>query len=178
MNALRFLPVLALTLASLATSAMAQPHRGVGLPLDAELLPPNSGPGDCVVRRVTGPGGAYRWDRVECDTDRGWSDHDQWGYGNRRLDIETRQDPRGYQGGYEGSYGGGYAGDRYGAPRRESAYDRRVDQYEYEQVRAYGDGYDQGRGGPVVNYPPPYAYGYVAAGRDEAGYLIWPGKTP
>lgn len=168
MTALRLLPVLALTLASLAAPAMAQPHRGVGLPLDSELLPPNSGPGDCVVRRVTGPGGAYRWDRVECDAQQGWSDHDQWGYGNRRLDIETR-----------GGYGGYEQGDRYGAPRHGSRYDRQVDSYEYERVRAYGDGYDQGRGGPVVNYPSPYAhYGYVAAGRDEAGYLIWPGKTP
>lgn len=171
MTALRLLPVLALTLVSLAAPAMAQPHRGVGLPLDSELLPPNSRPGDCVVRRVTGPGGAYRWDRVECDADRGWSDHDQWGYGNRRLDIETRG---GYGGGYEPSYGERYAGDRYG----ERRYDRQVDQYEYQQARAYSDGYDQGRGGPAVSYPPPYAYGYVAAGRDEAGYLIWPGKTP
>jgi hypothetical protein len=33
-------------------------------------------------------------------------------------------------------------------------------------------------GARAVNYPPSYGYGYVAAGRDEAGYLIWPGKTP
>ena len=164
----RLVPVLAFTLLSLAAPAMAQP-RGVGLPMDSELLPPNSGPGDCVVRRVTGPGGAYRWDRVECDTQRsGWSDHDQWGYGDRRLDIETR-------GGYEPAYGDRYAGDRYG----ERRHDRQVDQYEYERHRAYGDGYDQGRGDPAVSYRPSYAYyGYVAAGRDEAGYLIWPGKTP
>lgn len=168
MTAFRLASALALTLACLAAPALAQP-RGVGLPMDSERLPPNSAPGDCVVRRVTGPGGAYRWDRVECDhAERGWSDHDQWGYGNRRLDIETRQDPRGYDRAY------GYQdGDRYGA-RRHTAYD----QYEYEQARAYDGGYDQGRGGPVASYPPSYAYGYVAAGRDEAGYLIWPGKTP
>lgn len=32
-------------------------------------------PGECVTRRVTGPGGAYRWDRVECEAPAGWS-HD------------------------------------------------------------------------------------------------------
>jgi hypothetical protein len=32
-------------------------------------------PGECVTRRVTGPGGAYRWDRVECEAVVGWS-HD------------------------------------------------------------------------------------------------------
>jgi len=60
MNAPRLAPVLILALVSLAAPAMAQPHRGVGLPLDGALLPPNAGPGDCVMRRVTGPGGAYR----------------------------------------------------------------------------------------------------------------------
>jgi hypothetical protein len=60
------------------------------LPLDPELLPANSGPGDCVTRRVTGPGGAYRWDRIECERQPAvWQDHDQWGYG-RRLDIQTQ----------------------------------------------------------------------------------------
>ena len=44
-------------------------------------------PGECVTRRVTGPGGAYRWDRVECETNAGWSDFDRWGYGRRPLDV-------------------------------------------------------------------------------------------
>jgi hypothetical protein len=44
-------------------------------------------PGDCVTRRVTGPGGAYRWDRVECEAQAGWSDFDRWGYGRRPLDV-------------------------------------------------------------------------------------------
>lgn len=186
----RLVPALALTLASLAGPVLAGPYQGgppanhPGLPLDPELLPANSAPGDCVVRRVTGPGGAYRWDRVECDPDRGWASYDQWGYGRDRLDVEAREAPRGgpppLLGGppaHAAPYGE-YAGDRYGERRHESRYDRQVDAYEYERTRAYGDGYDLGRGGPVVSYPPPYAYGYVAAGRDEAGYLVWPGKTP
>jgi hypothetical protein len=61
-------------------------------------------PGECVTRRVTGPGGAYRWERVECDSQGGWGDFDRWGYG-RRLDVETGpRDPA--------------AGDRYGDGRR------------------------------------------------------------
>jgi hypothetical protein len=168
MTASRLVPILALTLLSLAAPALAGPRGGVGqgggLPLDPELLPANAAPGDCVVRRVTGPGGAYRWDRVECDASQGWGSYDQWGYGRGRLDVQT--------------HGGGHDGDRYGERRHEQRYDRQVDQYEYEHVRAYGEGYERGRGGPGVSYPPPYAYGYVAAGRDEAGYLVWPGKTP
>jgi hypothetical protein len=178
MSFLRPLTVLVLAAASLAAAPVSAGSRqgGVGLPLDPELLPANSGPGDCVTRRVTGPGGAYRWDRVECDPDHGWSGYDQWGYGRGRLDVETRRD--------EGLLGGPPrynfdAGDRYGERRQHDArYERQVDEYEHERVRAYGDGYDQGRGGPVDSYASSYAYGYVAAGRDEAGYLIWPGKRP
>ncbi len=63
-----------------------------GLPLDPELLPANAAPGDCVTRRMTGPGGAYRWDRIECDSrqsavEQGWSGHDQWGYGRQTQVI-------------------------------------------------------------------------------------------
>ena len=157
MTFLRLVPVLALTAVSLAAPAWAGPHRGgVGGP------PPNAATGDCFARRVTGPGGAYRWERIECETsDQGdWSGYDQWGYGRGRLDVETR------------------GGDRYGERRREARYDRRVEEFEYEQERRYGGGYDQGRWGPVVNAPPPYAYEYVTAGRDEYGYLVWPGKLP
>jgi hypothetical protein len=136
MTCLRLVSILVLAGVSLAAApAWAESYRGgPGLPLDPQLLPANSAPGDCVVRRMTGPGGAYRWDRVECDADRGWSDHDRWGYG-RPLDIEVRQD----------AYAQG--------PRRDDRY-------------GPGPGYDA------------YRYGYVAAGRDEAGFLIWPGKTP
>lgn len=132
-----------------------------GLPLDPQLLPANSGPGDCVVRRVTGPGGAYRWDRIECDANQGYH---QWN--GHPLGVETadryseRHDPR---------YG----------------YDQQDYAYEYARERGYDDGYDNsghwGRGGPVTQYPPPYApasYGYTAAGRDAYGYLVWPGKLP
>jgi hypothetical protein len=95
---------LALAGACLSTAAFAGDRGGSGgvmasrpgLPLDPELLPPNTAPGDCVTRRVTGPGGAYRWDRVECDTQDVGSD--RWGYGHRRLDVETPRyaDDRGY----------------------------------------------------------------------------------
>ena len=30
-------------------------------------------PGECVTRRVTGPDGAYRWERVACEVLVGWS---------------------------------------------------------------------------------------------------------
>ena len=43
-------------------------------------------PGECVSRRVTGPGGAYRWDRVECEANSGWSDFDRWGYDRQSED--------------------------------------------------------------------------------------------
>jgi hypothetical protein len=211
----RLLPILALAALSFAAPAVAGSHRGAppvsrpGLPLDPELLPPNSGPGDCVVRRVTGPGGAYRWDRVECDSDRGRSNHEQWGYGRNRLEVETRDGRPSLLGGYDGDRYG--HGDRYVDHRRgEALYDRRVDEYELERSRgydsgyvgggyvrngyvqggyaqdgygygyAYGDGYAQGgrredRYGPS----PGVDYGYYgAAGRDEAGYLVWPGKLP
>lgn len=207
----RLIPiVLAVATTSLAAPAMAgSNHGGVGGP---EMLPPNTVPGQCVSRRVTGPGGAYRWDRVECDS--AYNSYGQgYGYGGGYgggLQVQT-QGGYGYQGGgyqtgyaadcgcagYQGGYryenpcdpcssygggyaggysnGGGYAGDRYG----ERRYDSRSSQYQYEYgSSAYGSGYAYGRGGQGVNYPPPYGYGYVAAGRDEAGYLIWPGKTP
>jgi hypothetical protein len=128
---------LALASVCLSTAALAG-DRGLaggvvvsrpGLPLDPELLPPNTAPGDCVTRRVTGPGGAYRWDRVECDAqgygqDDGRGHDDRWGYGHRRLEVETR----------------GYSDDRYD--------DRRDD---YRQAH----GYDRYGGGPV---PVDYRY--------------------
>lgn len=43
-------------------------------------------PGECVTRRVTGPGGAYRYDRVECEPQAVWSDFDRWAY-ERPLDV-------------------------------------------------------------------------------------------
>ncbi|WP_419253073.1 hypothetical protein ACN2C6_15975 [Caulobacter sp. ErkDOM-YI] len=95
-----------------------------GLPLDPELLPPNTGPGDCVTRRVTGPRGAYRWDRVECDTERGRTDFDPWGYGHRPLEVETlpAHHAERYSDGYD-PRADGRQEDRYGpGPSRFRAY--------------------------------------------------------
>lgn len=114
----RLVICLAFATASLPAAALAG-DRGVvvsrpGLPLDPELLPPNSGPGDCVTRRVTGPGGAYRWDRVECATD-GPRDDDQWGYGHRRVDVETNDYADAYAYGRDDGYSRQAHGyDRYG----------------------------------------------------------------
>ena len=175
----RLLPALVLTAVGFAAPVVAGSYAGgpvisrPGLPLDPVLLPPNSGPGDCVVRRVTGPGGAYRWDRVECDATRGWSGHDQWGYGPGRLEVETRDGRPPLLGGVEG--------DRYGGYSHAPRYERRVDHYEHQTVRAYDSGYVSGdlredRYGPA---PAHVELGYGgAAGRDRAGYLVWPGKLP
>lgn len=201
--------VLALAAATLASPAIAgSRHGGVGGPPGPEILPPNAAPGQCFSRRVTGPGGAYRWDRVECDSAYSGAGYGygQWGYGGD-LNVQTqgygRQrgyavdcgcDGHGYQApcdpcaaspaGYargrhdQGGYvQGGHAGDRYGERPDDARYARSQYEYAYERS-AYGDGYAYGRGGQGVSYPPPYGYGYVAAGRDEAGYLIWPGKAP
>lgn len=202
----RLLPVLALAaVAGLAQPALAGDHRGgppvsrPGLPLDPELLPANSGPGDCVVRRVTGPGGAYRWERIECENQQSWGGRDQWGYGHRRLEVETRDSRPPLLGGCDcdqRAYGDRYEyGDRYG-DRRQALYERRVDDYEHEQSRSYDSGYVGGgyvsggyaqggyayggrredRYGPMPAYVD-YGYG-GAAGRDRDGYLVWPGKLP
>ena len=128
------LSVLALILAaSLGGGAVA--HDRPGLYLDPELLPPDTRPGECVIRRVTGPGGAYRWERIECEG--GWNGYDRWDYG-QPLDVQVGP-PRGDR----------YS-DRYDGP-------------------AHG-GWDDG-------YWPPYPV-YRVAGRDEDGFLVWPGKRP
>ncbi len=46
-------------------------------------------PEDCATRRVTGPGGAYRYDRVDCEARAVWSDFDRWAY-ERPLDVEDQ----------------------------------------------------------------------------------------
>lgn len=179
---------------------------GVGGVLNAYDYPPNTEPGQCYARRVTGAGGAYRWDTVACDSAYGGYGYGygQSGYGGVQVQVQDGYDYQagytadcgcaglrypppcdsraGYGGGYSGgyAYGEGYGGDRYGERRG----DIRYSQYQYAYQRsAYGGGYAHGRGGQGENYPPPYGYGasyygYGAAGRDEAGYLIWPGKTP
>jgi hypothetical protein len=88
---LAFLPLLAASLVmGLGAGGVAAAQDRPGLYLDPQLLPPYTRPGECVTRRVTGPGGAYRWDRVECDVQAGWSDFDRWGYGRRPLQVEDR----------------------------------------------------------------------------------------
>jgi hypothetical protein len=246
MTLTRLLPALALAVLSLASPAAAGSRHEAptvsrpGQPLDPELLPANSGPGDCVVRRVTGPGGAYRWERIECENQSSWSSqdqrgHDQWGYGRNRLEVETRDSRPPLLGGCDCDRQGhgDYAyGDRYGDyGQRGAVYDRRVEDYAYGQSRgydseyvgggyvggsyiggayadgrysaggyvqggyaqdaysqqgygqgggyAYGDGYAgrrEDRYGPSPSYVD-YGYG-GAAGRDQDGYLVWPGKLP
>ena len=83
-----------LILAASLGGGQAVAHDRPGLYLDPALLPPDTRPGECVTRRVTGPGGAYRWDRVECAEPSGWSDFDRWGYGRQRLDVEEAPPPR------------------------------------------------------------------------------------
>lgn len=174
------------------------------LPVDPEILPPDTRPGECVNRRVTGPGGAYRWERVECDDgERGWSDFDRWSYGRAPLRVDDRgapppqaylppppppqqQDyaPDRYSRRHDDgpayappAYGsrayaqGGYAGG--GAVQ---GYSRQEEGYEYSRESHYDSG-------AYSAYPPPSqgGYGYAtwtSAGRDEYGFLVWPGKQP
>lgn len=95
-----------------------------GLYLDPGLLPPDTRPGECVTRRVTGPGGAYRWDRIECADQAGWSDFDQRGYGRRPLQVQD----------------GALRGDRYGGwSQGGQDYGRGYDRQDDDG--RYGDGY-------------------------------------
>jgi hypothetical protein len=111
-------------------------------------------PSECVTRRVTGPGGAYRWDRVECEAHAGMSDFDRWGDDRRPLDVVAGPPP------YGPAWDGPLQGDRYGGWRPAPAYP------------AYEAGaYDEGP------YPWPYPT-YRVAGRDADGFLVWPGKLP
>lgn len=75
-----------------------------GLYLDPQQLPPDTRPGECVTRRVTGPGGAYRWERIEC------AGGGRWDYGRAPLRVE------------DGFQEGVLRGDRYGGWSR--GYDR------------------------------------------------------
>ena len=128
----RRLVVLSLLLAvPILGTGVATAQDRPGLYLDPQQLPPDTRPGECVTRRVTGPGGAYRWDRVECGSEGGWNDFDRWRYG-QPLDVENRTD----------------RGDRYG----------------YGGQPGWGSG--------------PRHRLYRVAGRDEAGFLGWPGKQP
>lgn len=164
-----------------------------GLAVDPQILPPDTRPGECVSRRVTGPGGAYRWERVECDDgERGWNEFDRWSYGRAPLTVEDgRPDryghaPRAYDpppppppAYAEADYGhDGYGRDGYG----QYGYERHEESFERTREHGYDSGYVGDRYGP---HPPSvhdgydYAYSaYASAGRDAYGFLVWPGKQP
>jgi len=144
------------------------PSSRAGLPLDPELLPPNTGPGDCVTRRVTGPGGAYRWDRVECDPERSWTGLDPWGHG-RPLEVETLPSH------HTDRYSGRRVAEIY-EPRQERRFDEYVTSGGYN-----GSGHDfRAPNRPEHRYGPgpSRAYEHRVAGRDADGFLVWPGKQP
>lgn len=111
MTLVRRLSILVFAGVSLA-AASAHAGSGRGGHDDPRVSPDGAG-GGCQTRRVTGPGGAYRWERVECAADNGWSDHDQWGYGRAPLAVETRADRYGEH--------ESYSEDRYGPPPGASA---------------------------------------------------------
>ncbi|WP_240621392.1 hypothetical protein [Caulobacter zeae] len=181
------------------------------LPVDPEILPPDTRPGECVNRRVTGPGGAYRWERVECDDgERGWSDFDRWSYGRPPLRVDDRGAPpqaylppsppqqdyapdrysRRHDDGpaYAPSYAppvyaqngyvqDGHAQGGYAAGGAVQGYSRQEEGYEYSRE----SGYDSGAYGAYPPSTPQGGYGYAtwtSAGRDEYGFLVWPGKQP
>ncbi|WP_199229282.1 hypothetical protein [Caulobacter endophyticus] len=179
---------------ALASPALAGDRYGLAggppdrssLPVDPEILPPDTRPGECVNRRVTGPGGAYRWERVECDDgERGWSDFDRWSYGRPPLRVDDRGAPPPQA--YPPTPQQDYVPDRYSrrhddgpayAPPAyaQGGYSRQEEGYEYSRESRYdSDAYGA--------YPPPPqgGYGYAtwtSAGRDEYGFLVWPGKQP
>lgn len=108
--------------AGLGAGGVAWTQDRPGLYLDPQQLPPGTQPGECVTRRVTGPGDAYRWERVECAAPAGWSDVDRWGYGRQPLRVQDRplrgdryggwrggqDDDRGYDRQDDSRHGGGY----------------------------------------------------------------------
>jgi hypothetical protein len=109
----RLAPLLAFA-ALLGVGGMASAQDRPGLFLDPQPLPPDARPGECVTRRVTGPGGAYRWERIECDAQSGWNDFDRWGYGRRPLEVVDGPLHGDRYGGWSQSAPG--YGDPYGAP--------------------------------------------------------------
>lgn len=119
----RLVPLLAFT-ACLGAGGVAWAQDRPGLYLDPQQLPPDTRPGECVTRRLTGPGGAYRWERIECAGQAGWSDFDRWGYGPQPLQVQD----------------GTLRGDRYGGWSQDNP--------------DYGRGYDrQDDGGRYGGYP-------------------------
>lgn len=137
-----------------------------GLTVDPQLLPPDSGAGDCVTRRVTGPGGAYRWDRVDCAVEHGRGGFNAWGRGHRPLSVDLPPQD------YADAYGDRRFEDR---PFQDQADNR------HAYVIGAGQGYStDARERPDDRYGPPPSRqtDYRYAGRDADGFLVWPGKTP
>jgi hypothetical protein len=113
--------VFAACLSACGAYGVASAQDRPGLYLDPQQLPPGTEPGECVTRRVTGPGGAYRWERIECAGHAGWSDIDH----RQALRVQ------------EGPQGGVLRGDRYGGwsqggPPDGRGYDRQDDEGRYD----------------------------------------------
>lgn len=144
----RLLPLLAVA-ATGCVGGLASAQDRAGLFLDSQLLPPDTRPGECVTRRVTGPGDAYRWDRIECDAPIGGGGAGPWGSGREPLRVEDAA-LRGDR------YGGWHAVGPTYPPYDGRGYDRQ------DAGRRYADAYSL----------------YHVAGRDADGYLVWPGKLP
>jgi hypothetical protein len=111
----RLLPLLAFA-AGLGAGGAVWAQDRPGLYLDPQQLPPGTQPGECVTRRVNGPGGAYRWERIECAGQAGWSDFNRWGYGRRPLEVQDAP-----------LRGDRYGGWSQGGPDYGRGYDRQND---------------------------------------------------
>ena len=120
----RLLSLVVVASLGLGAGGLASAQDRPGLYLDPQQLPPDTRPGECVTRRVTGPGGAYRWDRIECGSEVGWSDFDRWGYGRPPLQVEDEplrgdryggwsHDADAYRRGSNGQFDDGRYGYRY-----------------------------------------------------------------
>jgi hypothetical protein len=84
-----------LALAWLVAAPNAAAHDGgrgeAGLSLNPGLLSTPALDQTCTTRRVTGPRGAYRWDRIECPVDPGWRRPDP-GLDNLDVVVEVRSE--------------------------------------------------------------------------------------
>jgi len=99
----RLVSLLILIVAAAGLAGVATAHDRPGLYLDPRQLPPDTRPGECVSRRVTGPGGAYRWERIECEG--GWTDAGRWGYQPLDVEMGPRADRYGDRYDHEGPGG-------------------------------------------------------------------------
>jgi hypothetical protein len=116
----RLLPLLAVA-ATGCVGGVASAQDRAGLFLDPQLLPADTRPDECVTRRVTGPGGAYRWDRIECGAPIGGG-VGSWRSGYEPLRVEDAAWRGDRYGGWRAAYGSrssdGRDHDRQDAGRR------------------------------------------------------------